>query len=384
MHRNNQLDSNDNTLVYSDKILNSDVNNVQPASVLSNSSIELKCPINLEPIRLPVITNDGHTYDFEMIASWIINRQNTDPLTRAPITALILNRAFKNDSVVLSHEEKNNIADFCIKLQLLCSNINLSTIISIEGIQELISSKRTSKNILNSNAVRENRPVDQITHRAEIIQEINRLKVIIEPERDYIDRVLHEFSKQHFPNFTRLCELNDRFEEMGLAASEEEEEEEAALNPPPALNTGTHKAYERRLAGLLLIFAIAIFVLILVQIAIRKELQKQLMIRDDNMTNPMLESSNSCVNNPIPGISPHSSKHAFFQCKNSLEKLGVQFHPVMNNTNVILQSGFFRLNHPVSLHALDSKELSIEQLDELPVSVWVNVCAKKDRPISPR
>ena len=117
------------------------------------------CPISMEPPRVPVITNEGTTYDFVPLALWLL-RENTnhhpdfnpilDPKTRGAISVLIYNRATKelNDSLMdevlpLSHEEKNEMASLSMQLTTRFPTLQIHGIHTLEGMQALIGAPIT-------------------------------------------------------------------------------------------------------------------------------------------------------------------------------------------------------------------------------------------------
>jgi len=68
-----------------------------------------ECPITYMPMKLPVITNGGVTYEFTAIAKHIIKSiDKACPVSTQPINTLILNRAIRLNSIVLSDDECSN------------------------------------------------------------------------------------------------------------------------------------------------------------------------------------------------------------------------------------------------------------------------------------
>ena len=112
------------------------------------------CPISWCIPRVPVITNEGITYDFVSIARNLlrVNTNNNpnfnsslDPTTDRPIDTLIYNHAAKelNDTLMdevlpLNHEEKTEIA--LLYTQLVCRYpaLRIYGIHTLEGVQALI------------------------------------------------------------------------------------------------------------------------------------------------------------------------------------------------------------------------------------------------------
>jgi len=115
------------------------------------------CPISHSAPLLPVLTNEGITYDFESIALSLL-RENTnninsvlDPFTNGAIDTLIYNRSTKelNDALMgeekakakeltLSHEIKTEIASLYTQLIARYPALKIYGIHTLEGMQALI------------------------------------------------------------------------------------------------------------------------------------------------------------------------------------------------------------------------------------------------------
>jgi ankyrin repeat protein len=109
------------------------------------------CPLSLDAPRVPVITNEGITYDFVYIARSLL-RENTDtinptpdPTTQGAIDTLIYNRSTKelNDALMdtvppLSHEEKTGIASLYTQLISRYPALKIYGVHTLEGMQALI------------------------------------------------------------------------------------------------------------------------------------------------------------------------------------------------------------------------------------------------------
>jgi len=54
------------------------------------------CPITMEVFDEPVIDNEGNTYEKNAIEKWMIDNDNSSPLTRNIITSLVPNRSLKS------------------------------------------------------------------------------------------------------------------------------------------------------------------------------------------------------------------------------------------------------------------------------------------------
>ena len=106
------------------------------------------CPISLDAPRVPVITNEGITYDFIWIArSLLRGRAGTinptlDPTTHGVIDTLIYNRSTKelNDTLIeevlpLNHEEKFEIASLYTQLTNRYPALKICGIHTLEGMQ---------------------------------------------------------------------------------------------------------------------------------------------------------------------------------------------------------------------------------------------------------
>jgi len=116
------------------------------------------CPLSMDPPRVPVITNEGTTYDFIWIAKSLL-RENTnnypdfnpalDPNTHRTIDTLIYCRSTKelNDSLMdevlpLSNEEKNEMASLYTRLINRYPALNIRGLHTLEGMQALIGTPR--------------------------------------------------------------------------------------------------------------------------------------------------------------------------------------------------------------------------------------------------
>lgn len=112
------------------------------------------CPISLDAPKVPVITNEGITYDFVSISRSLL-RENTnhhanfnptlDPTTHRVIDTLIYNRAAKElndllmDAVLpLSHEEKREIALLYTQLISRYPALKINGIHTLDGMQAVI------------------------------------------------------------------------------------------------------------------------------------------------------------------------------------------------------------------------------------------------------
>ncbi len=97
-----------------------------------------RCPITLEIVKVPVITNRGNVYDFVSIATWLLSeggKNRNDPLTREVIDILIYNRPLLevSDPVEpLTPEEKNSIASLYADLKGRYFGV-----LTVNGIDEL-------------------------------------------------------------------------------------------------------------------------------------------------------------------------------------------------------------------------------------------------------
>lgn len=130
-------------LLTSNSVTDSSVADVPDQSnsslVFASSTERHECPISGEPIRVPIITNNGFTYDFVSIAEWLCTGADTDPASGdGIITALILNRAIRDNAVILNQEEKRTIAKYYVQLEKCHPEIDIDTINTIEGIHDLI------------------------------------------------------------------------------------------------------------------------------------------------------------------------------------------------------------------------------------------------------
>jgi hypothetical protein len=72
---------------------------VEPREFREN---QVECPITLEVPRIPVITNDGHIYDFVSIAKYLLQESSgrsnprLSPTTRVPINTLLYSPQLKD------------------------------------------------------------------------------------------------------------------------------------------------------------------------------------------------------------------------------------------------------------------------------------------------
>lgn len=97
--------------------------------------LTIQCPISLAPIKIPVITNNGITYEFEEIARHLLSGNITDPVTRGEITTIILNRVILDPVLTLSSLEKNMLATYQAKLAIKWPSISIHGLESFEGMQ---------------------------------------------------------------------------------------------------------------------------------------------------------------------------------------------------------------------------------------------------------
>jgi ankyrin repeat protein len=111
------------------------------------------CPISLGAPWVPVLTNEGITYDFASIAQSLL-RENTDninsvldPFTHGAIDTLIYNRSTKelNDALMgeekvltLSHDKKTEVASLYAQLTRRYPALKIYGIHTLEGMQALI------------------------------------------------------------------------------------------------------------------------------------------------------------------------------------------------------------------------------------------------------
>ena len=127
------------------------------------------CPISFDAPRVPVITNEGVTYDFVFIARSLL-RENTnhhadfspmlDPTTHGAIDTLIYNRSTKelNDTLMgevlpLSHEEQIEVASFYTQLVSRYPRLKIYGILALEGMRALIGSSMLAVQLAPQRAV---------------------------------------------------------------------------------------------------------------------------------------------------------------------------------------------------------------------------------------
>ena len=127
------------------------------------------CPISFDAPRVPVITNEGVTYDFVFIARSLL-RENTnhhadfspmlDPTTHGAIDTLIYNRSTKelNDTLMgevlpLSHEEQIEVASFYTQLVSRYPRLKIYGLLALEGMRALIGSSMLAVQLAPQRAV---------------------------------------------------------------------------------------------------------------------------------------------------------------------------------------------------------------------------------------
>lgn len=98
------------------------------------------CPISYEPTIFPVVTNDGHVYEFVSIARHLLSTEtNLDPLTRQEISILVLiHPSGSLPEIELSIIDQYLIAYYCHQLMSQKPEINLTAIPRFDGIHRLI------------------------------------------------------------------------------------------------------------------------------------------------------------------------------------------------------------------------------------------------------
>ncbi len=96
---------------------------------------KFNCPISLDEMRLPVITNTGHTYDFVSIAEYFLETGCfLDPLTRHPITRLTINQIIRDNTKTITESDCLKIAFLSVALGCQRSELVLTTIIALPNI----------------------------------------------------------------------------------------------------------------------------------------------------------------------------------------------------------------------------------------------------------
>ena len=100
------------------------------------------CPILFQPMKVPVITSNGYTYEFSAIARCLLSDRPVDPLCSLDITSLTLNRSAMSDALILSlsDKEKSEIVELYHLLSRAHRNIALNAINSFQWFQTLLRS----------------------------------------------------------------------------------------------------------------------------------------------------------------------------------------------------------------------------------------------------
>jgi hypothetical protein len=111
-----------------------------------------QCPIALEAMRIPTITNEGHSYELSALADHILQNNNTDPFTREPITLLIVNQSLRDVNITLTDKELVNVLRLCVKIRQKYPKI------TIHGVDRMTSTPRLAKNSQNVYAYFKNTP----------------------------------------------------------------------------------------------------------------------------------------------------------------------------------------------------------------------------------
>lgn len=98
-----------------------------------------ECPITQMPMRIPVITNSGNTYEFEAIAEHISKSgRNLDPLSREPIEYLLLNRSALDAHLTLNDDEKDRVARYYVELERCFTKIKIYQVQTLSDISSRI------------------------------------------------------------------------------------------------------------------------------------------------------------------------------------------------------------------------------------------------------
>lgn len=96
-----------------------------------------ECPITLSPMVVPVITNHGQLYEFTAITKVLLSNNSLDPLTRLSIETLTLKPDLMQPGVVLTDENKVELAALYRRLRRPPRSIVLNDFESI-GLQPFI------------------------------------------------------------------------------------------------------------------------------------------------------------------------------------------------------------------------------------------------------
>lgn len=108
------------------------------------------CPISNEIPHIPVINNDGRTYDFLALGLWYLRSGKlTDPISNVPIDTLTYNRAIKQlneenglNVIPFTHEQKNQIRSVYKQLTKRFPELKLFDLHTIEGFQANKANKK--------------------------------------------------------------------------------------------------------------------------------------------------------------------------------------------------------------------------------------------------
>lgn len=100
---------------------------------------EIVCQITQLPMKVPVLSDSGNSFEFTAIARWLLKSACKNPVDiTQTISVLILNNAVRSDEAVLTPEEKADIAQCLINLKKSFPKLIVRGIDNIEGISTLV------------------------------------------------------------------------------------------------------------------------------------------------------------------------------------------------------------------------------------------------------
>lgn len=105
-------------------------------SFLNKTSSSITCPITLTAPAVPVLSSEGHLYDFSALGMWLLQQRQTEgPVTKTLIKNITLIRYENLELDKLDDKAKDEIAEIYAKLELCMPEVIISGIYEISDIK---------------------------------------------------------------------------------------------------------------------------------------------------------------------------------------------------------------------------------------------------------